>query len=920
MKRLILALLLCTLYPFGAAAQTAEDYDDATIEMYGEVLKKLMNQGNYHEALKYAFILTDILKKECDEDDFEYIESLHLIGMLYFFISDYEESLKYLFKALEGMQEPEERIDILNFIGGVYHAQGDYLNALDYYGQSLKGAEIYGRNSAIYARILNDIGATYKHLGDFPTAMSYHRQALDIYQKILPDDDPEFAHTLMLIGNIYDSWGDYGKAIEYYRQAYDIYFSNNDYLQQSSALSNIGTTLICMHDFPKALEYLQDALNAFNLDPKFQFDFYYFTLLDNLSLAYKGCGDYDKALECQQLALDGRKTLLGENHPAYANSLNNMGSLYRDMDRDAVAVGYFLKAKEICRNIYGTGQIDYAITLNNICLTAPYDDIKRTHDNAVELLAATRKFISDNFLHLTEREREIFVNKYSYFQRSTMIGGTLSADGDGSLLYDACLTYKGLLLDTSIEIEKIVRESNRSDLTTALEQLRAVRRRIDTAADRAAAEELEAEAQRLERLLIDNLPALGMRMANLQTTWQDVQSRLGSNDVAIEFAQYTTINETVLSCSILRRGYKTPVSIFLAYDDGSAISRIDENIYDNLTFGSTFHSIIAQYLQPGDNIYFSPMGIFHNLAIEYLPISETERMCDRYNMHRVSSTRQLTMDNAPSRSGTAALYGGLNYNTGIDYMQYYAEAAVDRGHAADRFFASDGLRNVMWSYLRGSREEVEQIGPMLSGRDFGTHIYIGDEGVEETFKALSGQRTEIIHIATHGFYLPDDKPANRPAIMTSAQSGSTEEDRSLLRSGLIFAGANNKTELPDGLDDGILTAREISKLDLRGTDLVVLSACQTGLGDVSGEGVFGLPRAFKKAGAQTLVMSLWSVSDEASKVMMTSFYRNLTEGKSKRESFLEAQNQVRQHTFTESDGTVHSGSEPHYWASFIMLD
>ena len=145
--------------------------------------------------------------------------------------------------------------------------------------------------------------------------------------------------------------------------------------------------------------------------------------------------------------------------------------------------------------------------------------------------------------------------------------------------------------------------------------------------------------------------------------------------------------------------------------------------------------------------------------------------------------------------------------------------------------------------------------------------------------------------------------------------GTTNEDRSMSRSGLLFAGAGDylyDDMLAQG-DDGILTAREISRLDLRGLGLVVLSACETGLGDVSGEGVFGLQRGFKKAGAQTLLMSLWKVDDLATQLLMTEFYRLLTIGNGKRDAFLGAQQHLR---------TIEGGkyNHPEYWAAFIMLD
>ena len=152
--------------------------------------------------------------------------------------------------------------------------------------------------------------------------------------------------------------------------------------------------------------------------------------------------------------------------------------------------------------------------------------------------------------------------------------------------------------------------------------------------------------------------------------------------------------------------------------------------------------------------------------------------------------------------------------------------------------------------------------------------------------------------------------------MLDGESRAPKEDKALTRSGLLFAGAQNAfegKEIPIDVEDGILTAKEISRMDLRGTDLVVISACQSGLGEVTGDGVFGLQRGFKKAGVQSIVMSLWEVDDTATKIMMTCFYENLAKGKSKYDSFRDAQKNLRKYDKGLYD-------EPEYYAAFVLLD
>ena len=230
----------------------------------------------------------------------------------------------------------------------------------------------------------------------------------------------------------------------------------------------------------------------------------------------------------------------------------------------------------------------------------------------------------------------------------------------------------------------------------------------------------------------------------------------------------------------------------------------------------------------------------------------------------------------------------------------------------DIFFSVDsldvrGLKDGLGAVdLPATLAEANDIADTMDKARYEESLTTGEEGTEASFKALSGQRKKIIHVATHGFYWTGAEAEKvgrflgRLELMESGNDNRIKEDKSLSRSGLLFSGANNALtqgyRKRDGVDDGILTAREIAGMDLRGTDLVVLSACQTGLGEVSGEGVFGLQRGFKKAGVNALMMSLWKVDDEATSMLMREFYDNyLTKGLDLQHSLHEAQKAVREY-------------------------
>ena len=307
-------------------------------------------------------------------------------------------------------------------------------------------------------------------------------------------------------------------------------------------------------------------------------------------------------------------------------------------------------------------------------------------------------------------------------------------------------------------------------------------------------------------------------------------------------------------------------------------------------------------------------------------------MSDKFNLYRLSSTRELAIARDETPSSGAVIYGGIKYDSDVasmgtpksDAEQLYAV----RGFEAD----STAYRGTNWEPLPGTLDEANAIYSILGSSK--ASIKTGVLATETSVKDLSGKKKGMLHIATHGFCwsesLADYKRKSEQLgfLHTGEERQGYVEDKAMTRTGLLFTGAQNtfnKVEIPAGVDDGVLTAQEIAQLDLRGLDLVVLSACQTGLGEINGDGVFGLQRGFKKAGARSIMMSLWSVNDEATKDLMTQFYSALSAGKSKREAFNAAQQYIKEHDkdYKYADNEERDkelrATRPH-WAAFILLD
>ena len=263
----------------------------------------------------------------------------------------------------------------------------------------------------------------------------------------------------------------------------------------------------------------------------------------------------------------------------------------------------------------------------------------------------------------------------------------------------------------------------------------------------------------------------------------------------------------------------------------------------------------------------------------------------------------------------AVLFGGLNYDLSRDEL--IAESR-EKGIKPVKAYRIADLENYRYgvAYLPGTKEEDENIAQLInSTKEIRCKVITGDKGTEETFRSLEGKDVGIIHLATHGFFWSDEITEKRSYVSFLMNSVTrSNEDKALLRSGLFFSGANvglAGEQLPEDVEDGVITAQELSAMNLGNVNMVVLSACQSGLGETTGEGVFGLQRGFKLAGANSLLMSLWKVDDEATKLLMTEFYHNLIKGDSKISSLRKAQQYIRSIPYYNS---------PEYWAGWILLD
>lgn len=498
--------------------------------------------------------------------------------------------------------------------------------------------------------------------------------------------------------------------------------------------------------------------------------------------------------------------------------------------------------------------------------------------------------------------------------------------------YDAALFGKGLQLRSDFAIRTLIQKSGHKSALRKFDELQYTMRlmtnvpesKMDSLLERRRT--LEGELRRMSSMF-------GDYKKSLYTSWKDVQKGLKQDEAAIEFTlvkkdyeeTYFTNDTTILEgyyALILRKDMSFPEVMFIT-DRRSIPSEVGTQLNSSLT--STFFSPLKPYLNGVKKIFFSPIGALNQLPLESFSIQDNANHPE-YKFYRVSSTRELAPQHQAIIGNDAVVYGGLKYDTSVEELEedatLYPEVAENRAFDFSVNVDSLGVRHAMVSdiqYLAGTKSEAEDITATINNRHDSLLVaqsFIGSEGTEASFKSLNNKQKRIIHVATHGFYYTETEARQRGLTPSETSQRLRAEDRALTRSGLFFAGADNKYQgdfIPVGIEDGILTAQEISNINLSGADMVVLSACQTAQGENTSEGVFGLQRGFKKAGAQSILMSLWKVDDEATCMLMTEFYKNWMGGATKHDALEMAKQTVRSHT-------EKGWNDPKYWAAFILLD
>ena len=396
--------------------------------------------------------------------------------------------------------------------------------------------------------------------------------------------------------------------------------------------------------------------------------------------------------------------------------------------------------------------------------------------------------------------------------------------------------------------------------------------------------------------------------------YNTVKQALKKNETLIDFTDYISESKgRRYAAYVINKTQKYPLLKYLFDErqiDSLGIARAD--MYYDADYAADVLNLLWEPLKnevaEGATVYYVPSQLLFQVSLESLPLADGSLLGSHYNFVRLSSARELAArqkNSHKNQAHTAVLYGGLKYD-----LEPTAMAEESKKYDLGNLMAMHrGIvrGDSIFNELKGSKKEVERIESILIEDKWMVTPYMGKNGTEESFVNMNGKSPRLLHIATHGFYFT---PSNAEDV--DYLKGYTD---AMSLSGLVMSGGNAAwlgKEVPEGVLSGILTANDIARLDLNATDMVVLSACQTGRGKATSEGLYGLQRAFKKAGVGTIVMSLWNVNDITTSDFMVTFYERLSDkvnAWNKRKAFEETKEIIRK-----------KYPDPYHWAAFIMLD
>ena len=868
--------------------------------LYESVGKYARAEPLYKEAL-------EICQKVLGREHPNTATSLNNLGLLYKVMGDYAKSEPLLKEALEIRQkvlghEHPDTVRSLNNLATLYQDMGDYAKAEPLYKETLAICQkVLGREHPDTAKSLNNLATLYQDMGDYAKAESLFKEALEIRKKVLGAKDPDTATSLNNLAEIYWVMGDYAKVEQLYKEALEIYQSalGRENRLTALGLNNLATLYSAIGDYAKAEPLLKEALEIYQKalgreHPNTA------SSLNNLALLYKKMGDYAKAESLYKEALEIRQKVLGPEHPNTARSLNNLATLYQGMGDYAKAEPLYKEALEICQKALGPEHPYTATSLNNLAyLEFDLGQSKEASALARSAADAQHNLLSIMFSFCSEQQRLSYLatlNPYSLF---ALLPGCQS---DMAL---ALLRYKGVVLDSVIEDRLLAQASTNAEDQNQVERLESDRKQLDRLLLQASkklsetsqqVEELEQEVERLEGQLARRVAGLGQARRALGVTLQQVQTCLPADGALIEYVRYGRylgkyrFERAYGALVLLAQGAPQWIPLGSAEEVDRLVRRYsrlassngdDGELATNLRalFDALWAPLEAHLPGGTQRLIVSPDGQLNFVSLATLLTPQGQFLGEKFKFQYISSGREFLQERPPKATRDVVLFADPEFGT----SRAVRSGEQSPSQPMTRWSGSEkrSFQGLQFASLPGTRAESERLLQLFEVWRWPSLSHTGQKATKAALMKVHSPF--ILHLATHGFFEPQDPSEKAPESDgdNPVVSRSKFFANPMHQSGLALSGANETLSLWDQgqevawIDnDGILTAEDVTTIDLHGTWLVTLSACDTAKGEArAGEGVMGLRRGFIQAGAQNLLMTLWPVSDEVTVQIMSDFYQ-----------------------------------------------
>lgn len=802
---------------------------------------------------------------------------------------------------LNGYQSHPMYPRVLADMGMLYNGMGRYDLAMEFTERALKAREEQrGKESVDYAASLNNLAVLNKNMGNFNEAEKEFAQTIELNKIASGVESIPYAITLNNRGVLFQTLGRFEEAEKDMKQCLAIAENDKNVkpLQLSRFQTNLGLLYQQQGKYEEAGRIYQEALDAMSKNPlkSKRSNPDYAHLLEIKASLYLETGKNAEAEDLLKEALSIYENKFGPNFSGYGLVKAKLGSLYRRTGRLQEAGSNLTAAEDVLLGAYGVRHPHYVEVQTELALLK-WQQGKSAEANELfqKSLDQSMVFVGKYFAPMSDVEKAAFwktlqprFEKYYAF--------TAYAGNDNPEILKNAVNYrlatKAMLLSSTTKVKNLILNSNDEELIKDYNSWMDNKRQMalyysmsreDLANQQINVDSLELATNQLEKQLSEESGIFNDAYGSKAPVLADVQKKLKPGEAAVELVRvgYSLSNSgseymalivfpDKVKMTVLSNGDQLEERYFKYYKNAIVLKREDNYSFDQ------YWKPIEGKLSGVKKVYLSSDGVYNQLNMNSLKDAGGTYVLDKLQIQNVTSLRSLTEVKTPATSSkTALLLGNPTYG-------------------------SDKI-----DPLPGTDKEVKNITSILKTGGYRTSLYEAGNATEKVIKEAKSPK--VMHIATHGFFIKDVHNDNSQVFSVPLNNVS---ENVLLRSGLLLANAGNAQGKGNmGADNGILTAYEAMNLDLSNTDLVVLSACETGLGDnMAGEGVYGLQRSFEVAGARAVIMSLWKVDDAATQMLMTNFYKNWISSKDKVKSFALAQKALKA-----------KYPEPYYWGAFVLL-